>query len=149
MAEDDDDDDVIETPEPEAVTFDLTPQQEVDPVVIEWAKWRPKFAELLSDGMWSIEELEDRIAAKQAIFFPGSDCAMVGEVSRYPTGIRVMQITWAVGDMAELLAMAPGIHAVARMMGVQKMLIEGREGWKKALAGIGYEFFSLTMVKDL
>lgn len=99
--------------------------------------------------MWAIEELEDRIAAKQAIFFPGANCAMVGEINRYPTGMKVMHITWAVGEMAELLAMAPGIHAVARMMGVQKMLIEGREGWRKPLADLGYEFFSVTMTKDL
>lgn len=144
-----DDDDLIEAPEPVAETYDLTPQLEIDPVVAAWAQWRPKFAELINDGMWNVEDLEDRIAAKQAIFFPGQNAALVGEITRFPTGVKVMHISWAVGEMAELLAMAPGIHAVARMMGCQKMLIEGREGWKKALADIGYDFFSVTMTKDL
>lgn len=147
--EDDPDADLPLDPEPDSYTFDLTPQVEVDPVVAAWAKWRPKFAELINDGMWNIEELEDRIAAKQAIFFPGQTCALVGEIIRYPTGIKVMHITWVVGEMAEILAMAPGVEAVARMMGCSKMLCEGREGWRKPLEAMGYKFFSVTVTKDL
>jgi hypothetical protein len=147
MAEDDDDQ--IEATEPISETFDLTPQLEVDPVVTAWARWRDKFAALVEDGMWSIEGLEDRIAAKQAIFFPGAECAMVGEIIRYPTGMRVMHITWAVGEMEELLAMAPGVEAVARMMGCAKALINGREGWRKPLEDRGFKLFSITLVKDL
>jgi hypothetical protein len=149
MRAEDDQDDVIETPEPESVTYDLTPHMDVDPVVAAWARWRDKFAELMNDGMWNVEELEDRIAAKQAIFFPGATCALVGEIILYPTGMKVMHVTWVVGEMTEVLAMAPGVESVARMMGCKRMLCEGREGWKKALADIGYDFFSVTMTKDL
>jgi hypothetical protein len=122
----------------------------VDPLLSQWARFRDGFASAMADdGMWTIDELEARIAAKRAFFFPGRDAAMVGQMEVYPSGLRVMQILWATGEVPELLQMAPGIEALARMMGCDEMLIEGREAWRKLLEPMGYELFSVTVRKRL
>jgi hypothetical protein len=122
---------------------------EVDPLLVAWAHFRDQFAEAMKDGFWSIEDLEQKIASHRSFFFPGKNSALIGEVVVYPTGKKVFQTSWAVGELDELVAMAPGIEAVVRMMGCEGVLIEGDEGWKKALADLGYKPWSVTLYKAL
>jgi hypothetical protein len=122
----------------------------VDPMLSQWARFREGFTEAMTDdGFWTIEELEARVASKRAFFFPGQDAAMVGQIEAYPGGAKVFQVLWATGDVGELLRMAPGIEALARMMGCAEILIEGREAWKRLLAPSGYSLFSITLRKRL
>jgi hypothetical protein len=145
----DEEDEVVEAPEPDAYTYDPSPDTEVDPVVAAWARWRPEFAKVVNDGLWSIEELEDRVAAKAAIFFPGSKCALVGETIRYPTGARALHIVWAVGDKVEQLAMIPGIEAMARMMGCRRMVFDLKADDQTAMKAQGYRLLTVKLVKAL
>ena len=122
----------------------------VDPLLSQWARFRDGFAAAMDDaGYWTIDELEARVASKRAFFFPGKAAAMVGQIEAYPGGARVFQVLWATGDVVELLQMAPGIEAIARMMGCTETLIEGREAWKRLLAPNGYTLFSVTLRKVL
>lgn len=123
--------------------------QDVDPLLAQWARFRDLFAEAMTDGFWTLEDLETKIANKQAFFFPGKAAALVGEIQLYPGGAQVMQITWAVGDVNEILAMEPGIIALCRMMGCAGMLIEGRVGWIRLLKPLGYEPWSATVFKAI
>jgi hypothetical protein len=122
----------------------------VDPLLSQWARFRDGFAEAMTDhDYWTIEELENRVASRRAFFFPGANAAMVAQIEPYPGGARVFQVLWATGDVDELLRMAPGVEAIARMMGCTEALIEGREAWKRLLAPMGYSLFSVTMRKAL
>jgi hypothetical protein len=85
----------------------------------------------MGDGFWSLEDLEQKIADKRAFFFPGKNAAVVGQIEIYPGGAQVMQFLWAVGDVAEVVAMEPGLVAIARMMGCNAVLIEGRAAWAR------------------
>ena len=122
---------------------------EVDPLLSQWARFRDRFAEAMDDGLWTIEDLEQRIAHRRAFFFPGHDAAMVGQIEVYPGDVKVFQVLWACGDVNELLTMAPGVEAMARMMGCAETLIEGREAWRKLLEPMGYTLFSVTLRKRL
>ncbi len=53
------------------------------------------------------------------------------------------------GDMDEVVAMIPGVMSVGRMMGCSSVLVEGRKGWERVLAALGFEHFSTTLRKDL
>jgi hypothetical protein len=139
--------DELEPAAPEAEVIDLNKQ--VDPLLSQWARFRDQFAEAMGDGFWTIEDLEQRIAHRRAFFFPGKDAAIVGQIEVYPGGVRVFQATWAVGDVAEILSMAPGVEAMARMMGCTEMLIEGRQAWAKVLGPQGYKLWSVTLHKRL
>ena len=121
----------------------------VDPLLSQWARFRDRFQTAMDDGFWTIEDLEQKIAHRRAFFFPGADSALVGQVEVYPGGVRVFQVLWAVGEVEELLRMAPGVEAVARMMGCNEILIEGREAWEKLLKPNGYELWSVTLRKAL
>jgi hypothetical protein len=127
----------------------LEPVEAADPLLVQWAKFRDQFAEAMTGGFWTIEDLETKIAEKRAFFFPGRDAAMVAEIVIYPGGTRAFQVMWACGSVPELLQMAPGVEAMARMMGCDEVLIEGQEAWKRLLKPLGYELFSVTVRKAL
>lgn len=141
-------DDGLEDFEPTG-TPRIGPQTEGDPLLAQWALWRDRFAEAMGDGFWTVEDLELKIAHRRAFFFPGKTVALVAEVQTYPGGEKVMQVLWAAGDVSEAVALAPGVEAIARMMGCSTMLIEGREAWKKLLAPHGYDLWSVTLRKAL
>lgn len=121
----------------------------VDPLLAQWVRFRDLFADAMGEGFWTIEDLEQKIAHRRAFFFPGAGSALVGQIEVYPGGSKVFQVLWAVGDVAEIVTMAPGVEAVARMMGCDTMLIEGREAWRRVLKGHGYEPWSVTLFKAL
>lgn len=120
-----------------------------DPVLVQWARFRPLFENAMREGFWTLEDLEQKIAHKRAYFFPGKEAAIVTEVVTYPGGERAMQAIWACGDPDEIVQLAPGVEAVARMMGCTTMLVEGRAAWAKVLKPLGYVNFSVTVRKAL
>jgi hypothetical protein len=125
------------------------PLEPVDPMLLQWAKFRDQFADAMRDGFWTLEDLEQKIADKRAFFFPGKEAAMVAEIVAYPGGVRVFQVLWACGEIPELLQLAPGVEATGRMMGCSEMLIEGQQAWKRLLEPMGYTLFSVTLRKPL
>ena len=124
-------------------------QMTVDPLLSQWARFRDEFASSLTDGFWTIEDLEQRIAHRRAFFFPGAAAAVVGQIEVYPGGQKVFQFLWAVGELPEIVRMVPGVEAVARMMGCTGMLVEGRQAWARVLKELGYDLWSVTLFKEL
>jgi hypothetical protein len=122
---------------------------EVDPLLSQWARFRDRFALAMSDGFWTIDDLEQKIAHRRAFFFPGADAAIIGQIEVYPGGKRVFQLLWVTGEIAELVGMLPGVEAMARMMGCEAMLIEGRPAWKRILEANDYRLWSVTLHKAL
>lgn len=120
-----------------------------DPILLLFAKFRDGFADAMGDGMWTIEDLEQKIASKRAFLFAGANSAVVGEIVPYPGGATVMQMLWATGDVAEIAALAPGVEATARMMGCTMMIVEGQKAWERVLKPQGYGFMSTTLRKVL
>lgn len=120
-----------------------------DPMLAQWKRFRPLFAEAMGDGLWTIEDLEAKIAHRRAFLFPGANSAVVTEIVEYPGGERAMQTLWACGDIEEVVALAPGIEATARMMGCTCMIVEGRRSWERVLKASGYDFMSTTLRKAL
>lgn len=130
-----------------AEVFSLT--AEVDPLLTQWARFRDQFAEAMGDGFWTIDDLEQKIAHRRAVFVPGRNAALVGQIEVYPGGERVFQFLWAVGDVEEVLQLTPGCEAMARMMGCTAMLIEGRPAWRRVMEPHGYKLWSITLHKAL
>jgi hypothetical protein len=120
-----------------------------DPILTQWERFKPLFAEAMEDGFWTIEDLEQKIAHKRAFFFPGKAAAIITEIVSYPGGERAMHTLWACGDVDEVVQLAPGVEAIARMMGCTSMIVEGRAAWKKLLSPQGYAPWSVTLRKAL
>lgn len=120
-----------------------------DPVMAQWARFRDLFAEAMDGALYTIDDLEQRVAAKRAILFAGKESAIVGQVDEYVGGSRALQLLWACGEVAEIVAMLPGIEALARIQGCDRVVVEGRRAWERMLKGSGYDFFSVTLQKGL
>jgi hypothetical protein len=138
-----------EAPQQAASAEVIDLNERVDPLLEQWARFRDQFADAMGDGFWTVDDLEQKIAHRRAFFFPGKAAALVAEIQTYPGGAQVFQVTWAVGDVAEMIQMAPGIESMARMMGCTSILIEGRKAWEKLLAPLGYTPWSVTVWKAL
>lgn len=139
----------VQKPEPLPVPELKDVTQEVQPMNPQWARFRDQFAEAMKGSFFTIEGMERAIGQGRAMFFPGENSAVIGEVQNYEGGIKIMAVTWAVGSLPEIKNLSYGIEAVARLLGCTKMLIEGRDGWAKELRGLGYKPFSRTVVKDI
>lgn len=122
----------------------LATVDDTDPVMAQWARFRDRFAEAVEGTLYTLQELESDLAAHRSWLFAGRDSAIIGQ-----TNDDVMQLMWAVGDIAELVTLLPGIEAVARMQGAARMMIEGPRGWERVLKGAGYGFYSVTLTKEL
>lgn len=125
--------------------------REENPMLAQWARFKDRFAEAMEDdaSLYTIEDLEQRIATRRAFLFAGKESAVVAEVVDYPGGAKAMQMLWSCGDLGEIVALAPGIEAMARMVGCTKMIVEGQKGWERVLKPHGYQFFSVTIAKEL
>jgi hypothetical protein len=128
---------------------DLAFPEDAPPILRQWARFRAQFAEAMADGLYRVEDLEADIFAGRAYLWPGKAAALVAQKMDYPSGESVLQVLWAVGDVDELLAMAPGVEATGRLLGCSSMLIEGRAGWARVLKRHGYEPWSVTVRKAL
>lgn len=134
---------------PDEPEHEEPPMQDLPPLVHQWLRFRDQFEEAMEGGLYRIADLERDIAEGKAYLWPGRNAAVVAQRVVYPSGEAVMQTLWAVGDVEEILAMAPGIEATARLMGCTSMLVEGRAGWTKILKPQGYEPWSVTVRKVL
>ncbi|MBL8771149.1 MAG: hypothetical protein JNK30_07170 [Phenylobacterium sp.] len=119
----------------------------LSPLQAQWERFRDRFAEAMAGGLYTIEDLEAMIAGGEAYLWPGADAAIVTQVVAYPSGEKVLQTLWAVGDLKEVLALEPALCASARLLGCSRILIEGRKGWERLLKPAGYEPWSVTVSK--
>lgn len=120
-----------------------------DPIHQQWARFRDRFAEAMDGALYAIEDLEAKVLSRRAILFAGKGSAIVGETVEYDAGVRAMQLLWACGEVDELIGLLPGIEALARVQGCDRMVVEGPRAWQRILRGVGYEFFSVTLTKGL
>lgn len=131
-------------PEIKAVT-----EETVHPRDTQWQKFRPQFVEAVEGSRYSIHDIDRQIGQGLMMFFPGRSAAIIAQKATFPDGTSDLQTMFAVGDLSEILELEPGICAMARLLGCTGMLVEGRKGWEKALKAKGYDFWSVTLRKDL
>lgn len=121
----------------------------VNPVAVQWLKWRDRFAEAMSGSFHTIEALEQMVFQGRVQFWPGRDAAVITEVVSYAGGETALQGLWGAGDLDEIRQMIPGLESYGRLRGCTSVLIEGRAGWVRALKDQGFEPWSVTVRKAL
>jgi hypothetical protein len=139
------DDNVVQMPPPPPErTVALPPS-----VLAQWMKFREQLAASEEGRFFDIGVIEAGLLAGKYAFWPGREAAMITEMLTFPNGERAIQVTWATGELQELLGMAAGVEAWARLQGCSHALVEGRPGWKRPLKVAGYAPWSETLHKAL
>lgn len=75
--------------------------------------------------------------------------ALITEIAEYPTRRQCDILLIGGNDLARLLPFLETIEAWARVNGCNRMRVEGREGWKRMLSGLGYDLRSVILAKEL
>lgn len=100
-----------------------------------WARCRGWILPALRDGTEA--DLVADIEAGRAQLWPGCVSAVVTQCV-VETDSRCLHAWLAGGDLAEIVAMIPGIEAWGRAMGCDHATVTGRRGWTRALRRLGY-----------
>lgn len=130
------------------VLAEVTRLPVTNPIMAQLERCRPWLEPALEGSFWTWPEVEAGVIGNKAILVPGNKAAMLTEDQIYATG-RVMHVWIAGGDMDELVAMAPGVEALARLRGCKTVTIDGRRGWERILKAFGYKLTSCTLQKEL
>lgn len=120
-----------------------------NPLLAHLERCREFLEPALEGGHFTWPDVQACVAHGRAMLWPGKASAMVTEDVTYPSGAKAVQVWLGGGDLEELLAMAPGVEAAARLRGCTSALIEGRRGWEKPLKAAGFALWSVTLKKDL
>ncbi len=99
--------------------------------------------------LWTMADLERELEAHEAHLWVGERSCVVtvpSAVGSVPE--RAVHVWLAGGDLREIVEATPRIEAIVRDAGCTQVTIEGRKGWVRALAPLGYEY-QATVVRKL
>jgi hypothetical protein len=94
-------------------------------------------------GTHTMADVLGEVATGKSLFWAGKDCAAVTEIN------RDLHVWLAGGDLRELLLMADDAARWAKANGFDRMTLNGRPGWERALRAQGYRVLPRTLVRDL
>lgn len=82
--------------------------------------------------------------------FADDDAILLAQIIEHGDGSKTGHCWLASGDMEKLVnKIRPEAEQWARHAGANRVTIEGRKGWVRALKNVGYAEQSVTLVKDL
>lgn len=128
--------------------MEIVQNEAVDPKVEHFERCLPWIEAALEGGFYTVADVARALGENRAQLWPGKNAAIVTEIDTMAQK-RVVRVWLAGGDMNEVLEMAKGIEAWARLNGCTEVLVEGRKGWEKMLKPMDYDFFSVVLRKVL
>jgi len=105
-----------------------------------------------SGGEYDVEDVLREVEDDHAMFFPIENGAAIFKIILYPKR-RVLRL-WLYGGKtgtgrANLKAIMEAADWYAELHECDGIELVGRKGWEKVLRPYGYEYKSVTLVKDL
>jgi hypothetical protein len=79
----------------------------------------------------TLDHLLDAIADEHMQFWPAQQSFVITELLKSPTGIGIVNLFLAGGNLAELQTLLPIIEAWAVSQGCQRAMCIGRKGWER------------------
>jgi len=116
----------------------------------EWTRCAPWIEAALAyaRGTHLIGDVKAMVEAGRAHFHPFATCAVVTEFLVYPR-LKALHFWLCGGALDELIAVEPLIAAWGAANGCTRFTTAGREGWRRALKGNGYESAWHVCMRDL
>lgn len=101
----------------------------------EWSRCRAWLVPALDEN--TEQELLQELLANRVQLWRGTRSAMLTQLVNGPEPFILVWLGG--GDLRELLALAPGVEAWARVHGARAARINGRPGWARALRLLGFQ----------
>lgn len=98
------------------------------------------------EGVWRLSELEAAYKEERIQLWENETSAAITQVEEHAAGDAVV-IILAGGSLEGLKQVYQQIEEWARSLGAKSVMINGRKGWEKALAG--FKITGYVMVKEL
>jgi hypothetical protein len=118
--------------------------------VNDYARFRERFAQALDPRLYSIEYLDSLLFTGKAQIWFADNAALVTELRTYPSGVTAICVVVAAGSKEEVVdILRPRAEAWAQSIGCSLVIVESREGWKRALRPHGYAPFQVSLAKEL
>ncbi len=83
-------------------------------------------------GTHTLDDVRRGIADGSLQLWPAAESALVTELLRYPTGLKVVNFFLAGGNMAEVKRLYHIVIAWARTQGCTRATFTGRRGWERS-----------------
>jgi len=101
-------------------------------------------------GLTTIEDVEQALADRRMLFWPGDNSAVVTELTHYPHG-QILHVFLAGGNKEELYNMLDSIEEFARTLDCTHVTLAGRLGWmrEQPLKDRNYKTAHVVMAKEL
>ncbi|RPJ29551.1 MAG: hypothetical protein EHM33_00355 [Chloroflexi bacterium] len=111
----------------------------VNKIVDNMRKWRPQMETALSSGggIMSYDDVESSVMEGRKIFFENDSAFAVVELVDHPN-YRVAHVFLSGGEFDGIAKLQNSFDGFFRMIGVKKMTILGRKGFKKRLPALGW-----------
>ncbi len=123
---------------------------------VKWVKEYARVRDLLmeanqyGDGRHGEDELIQGLLTHDYMLWTTDNSAAVFQVVVTQASARKDLIVFmAGGDLQEITDAEPHVVEFARGIGCTHIQTVGRKGWQRALATQGYEFASVTLIKEL
>lgn len=121
----------------------------IDQGFAAYLPWRVAIAEMLDPRRHTIEWLDGQVMTGRASAWTAVDAVIITEIRAYPTGAREVHGLAAAGRMETVRdVLIPAAEEYGRSIGCIGAVIESRPGWKKVLAGSGYEVRQIALGKE-
>lgn len=96
---------------------------------------------------WTAEHVLHAVSREEAQMWLGNGSVVVTEIAEFPTGVRVLQVWLAAGDLDEIRQHRFRIESWAQMAGCTEVEFDGRLGWDRVLTD--YRRTGITLRKAL
>jgi hypothetical protein len=116
----------------------------------ELARCRAWIEAALHEGgdVHGFDDIAAMIRDGRVQFWPAPEGCLVTEILVYPRA-KVLNVFLGGGKLDQLLDMQGSVVAFARAMGCTKMTIQGRKGWVRALAHMGWVHTHSVVMKEI
>lgn len=113
-------------------------------------KWRETMEKALSHGphTHTVDDIFAMCMANNLQFYDFDDCFIIMEVILHPK-LRSYHAFLTGGNMESILDKEPMMMEIARVMNCTVLTAAGREGWQRVFKKRGWDFFCVTMYKEV
>lgn len=74
------------------------------------------------------------------------NCALITQILKHPSGLKVLNAIYGGGDMDDLLEeIMPSVMDYAKQIGCEKVTLEGRKGWERVFKNAKVESVILSL----